>query len=349
MYGKDMKLKKFILLFFAAFFITHGCAMQSVEVREPIPDIIWPKPPEMPRILLVNSFSKPEHLNLKDSTLKRIFSFLDEKKERAIVKPYGVEVDSAGRYFVVDTHSKFVHVFDTANGNYYTFPGEETSLESPIDIALGKDGRVFVSDSKEAVIKVFENNGKTFTGNTGKGFLGRPTGIAINETTGELLVVDTLNSQIIRYDINSMEFRGTIGRSGSEEGAFHYPTNIFVAKDGHIYVSDSLNFRIQIFSPDGKFLNAFGRAGNSPGFFSRPRGVAVDSDGNIYVVDALFDNVQVFNSKGKLLMDFGGPGYGYGEFWLPSGIYIDDRDRIFVSDTYNKRIQVFQYLKDGEF
>ncbi|MEN8262930.1 MAG: 6-bladed beta-propeller [Nitrospirota bacterium] len=344
-----MKTKIIILLCFTAFLTSHGCIIQSVEVREPLPDIIWPKPPETPRILLLNSFSKPEHLNLKDSALKRIFSFLDEKRERAIVKPYGIEVDSAGRYFVVDTHSKSIHVFDRANGNYYTFPGDETSFESPIDVALGKDGRVYVSDSKEAVIKVFENYGKTFVGDTGKGFLGRPTGIDINETTNELLVVDTLNSQIIRYDINTMEFRGTIGRSGSEEGEFHFPTNIFVTKDGHIYVSDSLNFRVQIFSPDGIFLHAFGKVGNSPGFFSRPRGIAVDSDGNIYVVDALFDNVQVFNKQGNLLMDFGGPGYGYGEFWLPSGIFIDDRDRIFVSDTYNKRIQVFQYLKDGEF
>lgn len=344
-----MKFIKMLLLFPVFVFFMSGCFPQQAEVREPMPDIIWPKPPEVPRILLVNSFSRPEDLNLKDSALKKMFSFFGGEKEKAIVKPYGIGTDSAGRYFVVDTFSKNVHVFDTGNMNYYTFPGEDTSFGSPIDIAVGKDGRVFVSDSKKAVVKQFRDYGKTFVGDTGKGILGRPTGIAINMKTNELLVVDTFNSRVVRYDINNLEFRGTIGGSGDREGMFHFPTNIFVSGDGYIFVSDSLNFRIQIFSPDGKFLNAFGKAGNSPGFFSRPRGVAVDSDGNIYVVDALFDNVQVFNMEGKLLMDFGGPGYGYGEFWLPSGIFIDDKDRIFVSDTYNKRIQVFQYLKKGDF
>ncbi|MEF9438349.1 MAG: 6-bladed beta-propeller [Candidatus Mariimomonas ferrooxydans] len=191
-----------------------------------------------------------------------------------------------------------------------------------------------------------EAPGEKYIREMGKGILKRPTGIAVNEKTGELLVVDTLNSKIMRYDLKSYGLKGIIGREGSDTGMFHYPTNIFVSRDGLIFVSDSLNSRIQIFSPEWKFLNAFGKPGDSPGYFARPRGVAVDSDGNIYVVDALFDNVQIFDKEGRLLMDFGRPGHGYGEFWLPSGIFIDSNDRIYVSDSYNKRVQVFQYIKD---
>jgi DNA-binding beta-propeller fold protein YncE len=345
-------MKKIILisLFFAVSVAAAGCVIQSVKEREPLPDIVWPKPPEIPRILFVDSVSRPEDLNLRDGTLKRFLSsFLGGEEKKGIMKPYGIEADGQGRYFVVDTFRGYVHVFDTGEKDYYTFPGDETSFASPIDIAVRKDGTVFVTDSKESVIKVFSDNGKKFINEVGKLFLGRPTGIAINEKTKELLVVDTMNSQIVRYDIDSLQLKGIVGRSGDEEGSFHYPTNIFVSMDGRIFVSDSLNFRVQILSPDGKFLKSFGKAGNGPGFFSRPRGVAVDSDGNIYVVDALFDNIQVFNREGKLLMDFGSSGYGYGEFWLPSGIFIDQKDRIYVSDTYNKRIQVFQYVREGEF
>jgi DNA-binding beta-propeller fold protein YncE len=276
--------------------------------------------------------------------LKRFLRFLKGSKGRSIVTPYGVEVGPDGKLFVVDTFNRYIHVFDQSKKAYYIFPREGTTFIFPIDIALDREGNIYVSDSKEAVIKVLNRDGK-YVGEIGRGLLRRPTGIAVNERTGELLVVDTLNSQIIRFDLESHKFKGLIGRNGSEAGMFHYPTNIFVSRDGLIFVSDSLNFRIQIFTPRGEFLKVFGKPGDSPGYFARPRGVAVDSDGNIYVVDALFDVIQIFDRDGRLLMDFGGPGHGYGEFWLPSGIFIDSRDRIYVSDSYNKRVQVFQYMK----
>jgi len=201
----------------------------------------------------------------------------------------------------------------------------------------------------EAVIKMFSKNGKKYEGELGRGIFNRPTGITFNRITEEILVVDTKNSEIIRYDTNNHKVKGIIGKEGNTEGLFYNPTNINTDKDGRIIVSDSLNFRVQIFSPEGKFITAFGSAGDGPGYFARPKGVATDSDGNIYIVDALFDNVQIFNSEGQLLMDFGQPGNAYGEFWLPSGIYIGPDNRIYISDSYNHRIQVFQYMKESPF
>ena len=346
---EKMRFKKLFRLLPLLVLLPMACFPRHAAEREPLPDIAWPLPPEIPRIVLVDSFSGPEDLGMKTGALKSLFSAFYGEEQQDIIRPYGIETDSDGRYYVVDTLKKNVHVFEMQNMNHYSFPGDETSFKSPIDIAVGKDGYVYVTDSKEGVVKVFKEYGKKFVGEIGRGLLGRPSGIAISERKNELLVVDTLSSQVVLYDIDKREFTGTIGRDGTEEGTFHYPTNIFVSKDGDIFISDSLNFRIQVFSADREFIHSFGEAGNGPGFFSRPRGVAVDSDGNIYVVDALFDNVQVFDSEGKLLMDFGSSGYAYGEFWLPSGIFIDSKDRIYVSDTYNKRVQIFQYLKNGEF
>ncbi len=338
-----------LLLLTFVFISTQGCLKQVVEVREPLPDIIWPIPPEVPRIRFVNSISRPEDLNITEGIFKRFFRFLKGSEERSIVTPYGVAADTDGRLFVVDTFNGNVHVFDSRNGDYHTFPRKGTSFVLPIDIAIDRKGNIFVTDSKEAVVKVFKKHGKKYIREIGRGILNRPTGIAVNEKTGELLVVDTIHSNIIRYDLDTYRLKGIIGREGSDTGMFHYPTNIFVSGDGLIFVSDSLNSRIQIFTQEWKFLNAFGKPGDSPGHFARPRGVAVDSDGNIYVVDALFDNVQIFNKEGRLLMDFGSSGHRYGEFWLPSGIFIDSNDRIYVSDSYNKRVQIFQYMKGDEF
>lgn len=339
------------LYFFLLFFIfnTTACFKQIVETREPLPDIIWPKPPDVPRIRLVNSISHPEDMNIREEGTSRFMRFLKGETNKPIVNPYGVVTDREGRLFVVDNFNRFVHVFNEASRTYYVFPDETTSLISPIGIAIDSKGTIYVSDSKEAVIKIFRNGGKKYIGEIGRGLLERPTGMTYNPVTDELLVVDTQNSEIIRYDTGNYKVKGVIGREGNIKGHFYKPTNIAAARDGKLIVSDSLNFRIQILSPDGEFIEDFGKAGDGPGYFSRPRGVASDSDGNIYVVDALFDNIQIFDNKGRLLMVFGSPGKGYGEFWLPSGIFIDADDRIYVSDSYNHRVQIFKYLKGDEF
>jgi DNA-binding beta-propeller fold protein YncE len=337
------------IIVLAIFLSVNACSKRVGEAREPLPEIVWPKAPEIPRIRFVNSVSKPEDLQIRKGMFRRFFNYLFGKSERSIVGPYGVEIDSEGRLYIVDTFLRAVHVFDTAANEYDTFSTNGTTMESPIDIAIDDErGYIYVTDSKAGAVKLFKDMGKEFVGEMGKGVLERPTGIAINEKTSELLVVDTLSANIFRYALEDHQFIGIFGGSGSEEGQFHYPTNIYAARDGIILVTDSLNFRIQLFSPEGKFLKSFGSAGDGPGYFSRPRGVAADSDGNIYVVDGLFDNIQIFDREGRLLMAFGGPGHAYGEFWLPNGIFIDNNDTIYVSDYYNKRVQVFQYIKAYE-
>ncbi|MBI4849978.1 MAG: 6-bladed beta-propeller [Nitrospirae bacterium] len=328
--------------------VTQGCFKQVTETRQALPDIIWPQPPAIPRIRFVNSISGAEDVNIRQNFFAKFFRFLKGEKEIPLVNPYGITADREGRIFVVDNFHKQVHVLDEEHNSYYTFPKDGTAFISPIGIAIDNHGTLYISDSQEAVIKVFKENGRKYAGELGRGLLGRPTGLTFNEKTGELLVVDTLNSEIIRYDAEAHKVKGVIGKEGNTNGLFHSPTNIFTSQEGRLFVTDSLNFRVQVFTEDGRFLKTFGRAGDGPGYFSRPRGVAVDSDGNIYVVDALFDNVQIFDKEGRLLMDFGKPGTGYGEFWLPSGIFIDINDRIYISDSYNNRIQVFQYLKGGE-
>ncbi len=333
-----------LILFPAALFSLNGC-FKNVMPREALPDIIWPKPPDIPRIRFVNSISKPEHMNIARSPGKNFLRYFFGKTTAPMVSPNGIATDSEGRLYVVDNNLRVVHVYDSKENSNYTFPGKETAFISPIDVALDSRGRIFVTDSIEAVVKVFNNHGKKFMRNIGKGLLKRPTGITVNNMTGELLVVDTLSSEVLVYDLDTFKYKWRLGTEGSEPGLLHYPISVFVSHEGNIIVSDSLNFRIQVFSSDGTFLHAFGKPGNGPGYFSRPKGVASDSQGNIYVVDALFDNVQIFNKEGRMLMAFGSPGYDYGHFWLPSGIFIDSNDRIYVSDTYNNRVQVFEYMK----
>ncbi len=331
----------------ALFLTSGGCHRAVPETREPPPLIVWPKAPEVPRIRFVKAVSGPEDLGITGSMFKRLVNGLAGRAKASMGSPYGVAVDSPGRLYVVDSFQGIVHRFDAKGNEYYSFAVAGVGLGAPIGIAIDdKTGRIYVSDSKQGIIKVFDGTGKKVVREIGRETLKRPTGIAVHEERGELLVVDTLAATIVRYGLKDYRVKGWLGGPGRNQGRFHYPTNIRVTADGRILVSDSLNFRVQVFSPEGRFIKAFGSAGDGPGNFSRPRGVAADSDGNIYVVDALFDNIQVFNRDGALLMAFGGPGTGHGEFCLPTGIFIKN-DTIYVSDSYNKRVQIFQYLKQG--
>jgi len=307
----------------------------------------WPDPPEKERIAFVGAISTAEDLNIHPGVIKRVLHYLGGISDVPIVSPYGIARDAEGRIYVVDTYLHQVHMFDASGNRHIVFPSDGTLLASPVGIAIDDSrGLIYITDSKEGVVKVYKDRGKVLLTEFGNGLFERPTGIAVNGKSSELLVVDTLQDRVLRFDLSSRALKGEFGSGGDGDGHFHYPTHISVTPAGDIIVSDSLNFRVQVFSPEGRYLSKIGGMGNSPGNFSRPKGVASDSDGNIYVVDALFDNIQMFDARGRLLMAFGEHGNGIGAFHLPTGIYIDGDDTIYVSDSSNQRIQVFRYLKE---
>ena len=96
-------------------------------------------------------------------------------------------------------------------------------------------------------------------------------------------------------------------------------------------MTDALNYRVQAFDRDGKFLWKMGRQGDGSGDFAAPKGVASDSEGHVYVVDALFDAVQMFDRHGRLLVAFGEHGTEGGQFGF-RGAFSSAGDEIYVAD-----------------
>ena len=69
---------------------------------------------------------------------------------------------------------------------------------------------------------------------------------------------------------------GTAGVAGTDEKTFDRPTDVAVAADGTIYVSDGYgNCRIVVFDPDGTYRGTWGVPGTAPGEFDTPHSVAV--------------------------------------------------------------------------
>ena len=72
---------------------------------------------------------------------------------------------------------------------------------------------------------------------------------------------------------------------GEKDGEFKEHHGIGFDSRNHVYVVDTSNLRVQIFSPDGKFLGKWGSMGTNPDQFIMPQDIAVDSEDNIYIVD----------------------------------------------------------------
>lgn len=135
-----------------------------------------------------------------------------------------------------------------------------------------------------------------------------------------------------------------IGGPGWEEGLFNSPTHLGVDKAGNLYVTDFLNFRVQVFDPRGNFIKSIGEIGNFPGAMPRPKGLAVDRDEHLYVVDAAFENVQIFDVKTReILMAFAKFDETPAGSWLPAGIHIDYDNLEYFSDLIDKRMKA-KYL-----
>lgn len=323
-----------------------GCAGDSRTTAQPAEDLVWPLPPESPRIRYLGSIRSRDDIGAggKTSLADALLGKKEQEPIESMRKPYGVHVDKDGRMFVTDTGWGKVLVFDAANRNFEVWGlSGQGSLSKPIGVTSDSTGKIYVTDVIQKRVMVYDSNGGFVTAMGSAGELHTPTGIAVNERQRRVYVADTRKHNIAVYDFDGRRV-STIGDRGTGPGQFNFPTNLAVGRDGRIYVTDSMNFRVQILAPDGRPLSMFGSNGDRPGQFSRAKGIAIDSENHIYVVDAAFNNYQIFSQDGELMLYVGSIGQSDGQFWLPAGAYMTPDDRLYVVDQYNRRVQMFQYV-----
>ena len=335
---------KFLLILLMGVSVA-GLTACSTPKKNEVADLVWPPPPEKPRIKFLAAYHGDSDLGNAPSLLDRALGG-DFAKGLSLSKPYGITAtDDGKRIYVTDTVQRMVIVFDLEQKKVYPFQVDATgALLSPIEVRLDETGRVYITDSMRGSLNIYSPEGKTLMSLGNEQGLKRPTGLALDKKRKRVYVSDTYAHRIFVFDYGG-KLINEIGERGSDPEQFNYPTNIALDAEGNLYITDSGNFRVQVYSADGEFVRVFGQMGDSFGSFARPKGVAVDSDNNVYVVDAAFNNFQIFNDKDRILLFVGTLGRTLGRFWIPTSIYIDSSDRIYVVDSINARVQVFQYIK----
>jgi DNA-binding beta-propeller fold protein YncE len=314
----------------------------------PRPPVVWPEPPDTPRIRFVQSFRSGDDLDR--STMAELGRTLRGGGSRVgIASPMGLAISADGqRLYIADLRVNKVLVADFKEKRLSEF-APDTGFNLPFNVALDAQENVYISESGARRVAVYSKDGRRLR--TFGQELVRPTGLALDQERKLVYVADTAGAESESHKVQVYTLDGRlvreIGQRGASEGEFNFPSYLALDKAGNLYVSDALNFRIQQFDPEGKFVRSFGEAGDTPGTFSRLKGIALDSFGNVYVAEGEHSAVQIFSpSPGfQLLMYFGGKANMIEYMDLVAPIAIDPQtNRIYVGNNENARINVYELI-----
>ena len=187
-----------------------------------------------------------------------------------------------------------------------------------------------------------------------KGQFSYPRGIAV-DSRGDIYVADSRNHRIQKINGRDGKFLTQFGTffnvgggdkkklENDQPGKLNEPNDVTIGPDDMVYVMDTWNGRIQIFSPKGKQKKTYT---TDDGFFA-PRGVVVDPNGFSYVADTGKHRIVKFDPKGQKVKAWGSKGEKNGEFNEPIGVALDQAGNLYVADRLNFRIQVFN--GEGQF
>jgi DNA-binding beta-propeller fold protein YncE len=171
-------------------------------------------------------------------------------------QPLGLTFDADGTLYVTDLAgpTQKVLVIDR-QANVVRTLGENDMLNFPNGVAVDAAGRVYVTDSNNGRLLVYDAGGNVVARvgrGAGEGNLGLPRGLAV-DGSGRAFVADTMSHSIFVYRGSNdaganLDYLGFFGNQGIADGLFRYPGGVAVDARGRVYVADTSNDRVQIWS-----------------------------------------------------------------------------------------------------
>ncbi|MFL5731561.1 MAG: DUF2298 domain-containing protein, partial [Chloroflexia bacterium] len=232
--------------------------------------------------------------------------------------PGGVAVDSAGNVYVADTWNHRVQKFDSSGkflaqwGSFLNLsdpnsanePNKNARFYGPRGIAVGPDGDLYVTDTGNKRVLVFDTNGspkrQISSGASPDrvapqypfnkpGELNEPVGVAVDKS-GNVYVADTNNHRIQKFDAaGKLAAAWDVPQGNWDQGPYLEP---FLALDaaGNLYATAPTGKAVLKFAPDGHLLGQ--KKGPGDKSLDVPTGIAVDADGTVYAVDTVANGVM---------------------------------------------------------
>jgi DNA-binding beta-propeller fold protein YncE len=274
----------------------------------------------------------------------------------------GVDVDAAENVYLLTRDQARLIVY-ARDGTYLRSWGEGLFTERTHGLTVGPDGRVYCVDDGAHCVYVFSPTGELLQtiGDKGQpsatGYDGtlesikggppfnRPTNLAV-APSGDLYVSDGYgNCKVHRFGGDG-RLIGSWGEPGTGPGQFNLPHGVGVAADGRVFVADRENDRVQIFSPEGRYLEQWSDV-------QRPTNVRFDREGRAYVSELWWrvgqasqvhgemtsdkpGRVSVYDRSGKVVARFGASSERRAEagyFVAPHDVAVDGRGDVYVAEV----------------
>lgn len=261
--------------------------------------------------------------------------------------PVRIAIDQPGNIFVADPRGGGVLKYDHTGAFIKRF-----QLKGVRGIAVMPGGDIVVSRGNLVVVLDSESGMEKFKLGQGTGQFKLATGIAVDDT-GRIFIADSIDNCVQVFSPTGVPVAlpaaaagkpsNSFGTFGSQSGQFSLPTGISFEKiSRQLVITDSLNGRLQFFTPSGIFRKTIGSKGVGPLSFSSPQSVAFEytkdaspSLFRMYVVDAFQSEVQVIDPSGvgSYLSTIGGYGVDPGRLVVPSDVLFDqDSSRLIVAN-----------------
>jgi hypothetical protein len=317
----NRKTQHICLIILGMLILNISCSRNAYQQKKKkLNDIvIFPSPPDTARIQFLTKITNSGDIVKKRSAFMRLV--LGEQEEtKQIQKPYGIFIHN-GKLYICDQGLGGLEIIDLEYRTFEQFiPKGKGELKLPLNCFVDENDFLYVADGERHEVVIFDEVGN-YVNSFSPSEKFKPTDVFVYGK--KIFVPDCNNNKVYIYDRITLRMLDYFPKAEKGTHEFLYsPTNVYITP-AKIYVTDMGDYRVKMYTHDGKFLTSIGSYGTQPSQFLRPKGIAVDRESNLYVIDAGFENAQVFNDEGKLLMFFGGPYQGPGYMWLPAKISID--------------------------
>jgi|DewCreStandDraft_2_1066082.scaffolds.fasta_scaffold00190_2 hypothetical protein len=213
---------------------------------------------------------------------------------------------------------------------------EGWTLGQVAGVAVDSQDHVYVFHRGLHPVIIFDRDGR-YLAHWGDEFLQDAHGLYIRRENGQdfIYLVDRARHVVEKCTTDGRVVLriGTPGQPGAPGQPFNRPTDVAVAPNGDIYVSDGYgNARVHHFAPDGRLMRSWGEPGNGPGQFNLPHSVWVDTRGPeplIYVADRENLRLQVFTPAGEFVRELPG-------FRRPTDLYIDPEGYLYIAELRSR-------------
>jgi uncharacterized protein (TIGR03663 family) len=178
-------------------------------------------------------------------------------------------------------------------------------FNEPWGVAVGADGRIFVSDTWNHRVQRFDPGG-VFSGKWG------------------------------RFGNNPVA-----GGPADAEPIFYGPRGISDGFDGDLVVSDTGNKRLLVFSPEGDLLRTLGSGGAGPDQWNEPVGIAPDKNGTLLVADTWNRRVKRLDRRYASIANWRVPDWRSEAVFDKPFVTADDDGMVYAGDPTGGRVWIF--------